>query len=339
MNLCERFIQDYHQSKMFLSGLSLPWLTAERENALASLATQGLPDTRDENWKYTKIKQLEQKNYCSAKRLDTQPWVDLLVDLWSNKALAKRLFPGEHRLVFINGHYIENLSSVNLNQEGMVLHSFAQALQDHEELLSSTLGSIAGYEEQPFTALNTSMMSDGVFLLAQQNTRVNTPIHCLFISTATEQAVVSYPRLLLVLEDNAVITLVEHYLDITRLERNTRQTLANGNLTNSVTEIRLGPYARMNHYKLQYDSVDSSHISAMYVEQQRASAFTSHSYSLGAALARHDIQIRLAGRQAECILNGAYLVGGRQHVDYHTQIDHVAPGCSSQQIYSELTRA
>ncbi|OUS28743.1 Fe-S cluster assembly protein SufD [Thalassotalea sp. 42_200_T64] len=333
MNLCERFIQDYHQSKMFLPGLSLPWLTAERENALESLCTQGLPDIRDENWKYTKIKQLEQKDYCSAKRLDTPPGVELLADLLSNKALDKRLFPGEHRLVFINGHYIEDLSSVNLNQEGMVLHSFAQALQDHEELLSSTLGSIAGYEEQPFAALNTSMMSDGVFLLAQQNTRVNTPIHCLFISTATEQAVVSYPRLLLVLEDNAVITLVEHYLDITRLARNTGQTLANGNLTNSVTEIRLGPHARMNHYKLQYDSFDSSHISAMYVEQQRASAFTSHSYSLGAALARHDIQIRLDGRQAECILNGAYLVGGRQHVDYHTQIDHVAPGCSSQQIY------
>ena len=71
----------------------------------------------------------------------------------------------------------------------------------------------------------------------------------------------------------------------------------------------------------------------MYVKQQQESAFTSHSYSLGAPLARHDIQVKLAGRQAECTMNGAYLVDDNQHVDYHTQIEHAVPACSSQQVY------
>ena len=152
-------------------------------------------------------------------------------------------------------------------------------------------------------------MSDGVFLLAAENTTVDVPIHCLFISTATGQPVVSHPRLVLVLQNNAELTLLEHYIELSRPDSETAQpgqTKANRNLTNAVTEIRLGPHARMEHYKLQYESVNGSHISAMYVEQQRASTFTSHSYSLGAALARHDIQIKLADSQAECSLNGVY---------------------------------
>ncbi|MEY8200560.1 MAG: Fe-S cluster assembly protein SufD [Colwellia sp.] len=328
MNACERLLKGYSQSKT-----CLPWLTAIREHARESFAVQGLPSANDENWKYTKLKRLEQTNYGVAK-----PLISSLIDSLTGKVLNKLIFAAEHRLVFVNGHYNEGLSTINLLQEGIVLTSLAQALNEHEELLTPTLGRIADYARQPFTALNTAMMSDGVLLLAQKNTKIETPIHCLFINTATDQAVVSYPRLLLVLEESAELTLVEHYLDMARLEAEIEQTrpkrnVINNNLTNSVTEVRLSPHARLDHYKLQYESTDTSHIAAMYVEQQQASTFTSHSYSLGAALARNDIQVKLVGRQAECILNGAYLVAGRQHVDYHTQIEHLALGCNSQQIY------
>ncbi|OUR74835.1 Fe-S cluster assembly protein SufD [Colwellia psychrerythraea] len=333
MNAGERLLKDYSQNKARLAGHSMPWLTGIRECARESFAVQGLPEVSDEDWKYTKLTQLAQANYGFAERLDST-FIASLAD----NVLNKLIFAAEHRLVFVNGHYNESLSTINLLPEGVILTSLAQAIEEHAELLSSTLGSIADYATHPFTALNTAMLSDGVFLLAQKNTKIETPIHCLFISTATEQSVVNYPRLLLLLDESAELTLVEHYLDMAQLKSGMAQTLSdhnfiNHNLTNCVTEVLLSPHAHMDHYKLQYDSTDTSHIAAMYVEQQRASTFTSHSYSVGAALARNDIQIKLVDSQAECILNGAYLVAGRQHVDYHTQIEHLAPGCNSRQIY------
>jgi len=332
MNACERLLNDYTLSKERLPGHSLPWLTAMRESAFADFAAQGLPEPRDENWKYTSLKQLQQVNYLPAEQ---QPGPDIA----SLSAKIKQLCCGKHCLVFINGCYKKQLSTVSGLPEGVILSSFAEAVQYHPHLVASVLGKTGSYQEQPFSVLNTAMMSDGVFLWATENTTIDSPIHCLFISTATVQPVVSYSRLLLVLKNNAQLTLLEHYIDLSCADDSpTAQTKSNHNLLNTVTEILLSPQAEMNHYKLQYDSVHSTHIAAMYVQQQQASHFTSHSYSLGAALARHDIQVQLRERQAECSLHGAYLVDRQQHVDYHTQIEHLAPACNSQQIYKGVVQ-
>ncbi|HEV2499799.1 MAG TPA: SufD family Fe-S cluster assembly protein, partial [Terriglobia bacterium] len=67
--------------------------------------------------------------------------------------------------------------------------------------------------------------------------------------------------------------------------------------------------------------------------QERSSRFHSHSISLGARLARHDINAVLSGEGAECTLNGLFQVAGEQHVDHHTRLDHAMPHCSSREYY------
>jgi Fe-S cluster assembly protein SufD len=273
----------------------------------------------------------------------TDPETDPVIGNLSVEALAQLACPTEHRLVFINGCYHSAWSNLGALPEGVILSSFAQALDDHPELIAALLGQIANAEEQAFTALNTALMSDGVFLMLAPEVIIDAPIHCLFITTATVPPLVSHIRLLVLLQENSQLSLIEHYIGAEQLGLTTAQPKAADhtgcdNLSNVVTEIRLQPGAQLSHCKLQQESVNSSHISAMYVEQQRASSFISHSYSLGAALARHDIQIKLLESQAECSLNGAYLVDGRQHVDYHTSIEHIAAGCNSRQIYKGVVQ-
>jgi len=332
MDARERLLNDFTRSKEILPGHSLPWLTSLRESAIEHFATQGFPTLRDENWKYTNIKKLLKTEYCLAQAASIPP-----VDSIPARISEQQSCPDEHCLVFINGSYHPELSSVSPLPEGIILSSFAQALQEHPQLMASTLGEIVKNQTHPFSALNSAFMSDGLFLWAAENSQMASPVHCLFISTTSAQPVVCYPRLLIVLKNKTQLTLIEHYIDLSSspdLETTAaKQTTDNHNLINAVTEIHLGAEAQLDHYKLQYDALNSGHIAAMYVQQQRASRFTSHSYSLGAALARHDIQIQLTGSQCECCLNGVYLVEGNQHVDYHTEIAHLAPGCSSQQLY------
>jgi len=59
-----------------------------------------------------------------------------------------------------------------------------------------------------------------------------------------------------------------------------------------------------------------------------------HVVTLGAALARHDINAVLDGPGAELILNGLYLLGGAQHADHHTVIDHAQPHCASHEFFN-----
>ncbi len=55
--------------------------------------------------------------------------------------------------------------------------------------------------------------------------------------------------------------------------------------------------------------------------------------TLGGALHRFDVRALLQGPGAQCQLDGAYLVEGRDHVDHHTLVEHEAPRCRSDQTY------
>ncbi len=328
MNACDHLLKQYNQHKQQLPGHLLPWLRAMRERAINHFAEQGFPDSKDENWKYTNLKQLQKTEFQLAQALTEN-------HLATQPEPIRHCAASEHLLVFINGVYNSHLSSTSGLPEGVILCSFAQALQEHPLLLSAALGNINNEQSPVFSALNTALMSDGVFLSAPEDTQINSPVHCLFISLPENQGVICNTRLLLLLNNNSRLTLLEHYMDLAAPDAQTTlgETKCRQNLINVVTEITLGRQAQLDHYKLQNHSLNSSHITAMYVQQQQQSVFRSHSYSLGAALARHDIQVRLSEPQAECFLNGVYLTDGHQHVDYHTQIEHSAPECSSQQIY------
>jgi len=340
MNASERFCTAYTQSSASIRDQhqQLPWLKTLRENALHEFSAQGLPKPYDEDWKYTRLKQFEQLEFCRAERP-----ASLLPEQMD---ISLPTCGVGYQLVFINGWYMENFSTLDHLPPGLVLCSFEQALSQYSADLEAILGHIADRKGQPFAALNTAFMEDGVFLRVAADTVIRDPIHCLFLSTASADDVrprVSYPRLLILLEDNAEVSVVEHYLGLKsdhfevqgfEAQGSGEQELENNhNFTNSLTEIRLQPGAILNHYKLQCESPDSSHIAGIHVEQQRGSQFSSHNLSLGAALARNDIRIKLTGEHAKCCLNGVYLVGGRQHVDNHTQVDHLAPSCCSEEIY------
>jgi len=104
-------------------------------------------------------------------------------------------------------------------------------------------------------------------------------------------------------------------------------------LTNCLTEVIAGENASIEHYKLQQESVKAFHVAGLHAAQSRDSRFTSHSIALGASLARVDISTRFEGEGCECTLNGLYVVGGRQHVDHHTRIDHAHPHGVSREYY------
>jgi Fe-S cluster assembly protein SufD len=104
---------------------------------------------------------------------------------------------------------------------------------------------------------------------------------------------------------------------------------------NAVTEIVAGDRAVVDHYKVQQETVNAFHISTMQAILGQSAAFSSHSISLGAALARHDANAQLS-EGSDATLNGLYIVNANQHVDNHTMIDHAMPHGTSHEVYKGI---
>jgi Fe-S cluster assembly protein SufD len=307
-------LADFARTQATLPGARVPWLVSARRSALERFAQCGFPGARDEEWKYTSIAAIEKHAFLAASRQDGHEQ--------AAAALVDQLaFTGSavHLLVFVNGRFCPALSAPGRLPAGARLASLADALESSREALEPYL---ADDESQTvFGALNTAFMVDGAYLHLSRRTVVEQPIHLLFVATQADASI--SPRNLIVAEDGARATIIEHYAG------------ADGAvyLTNAVTQIFAASNAGIEHYKLQQEALQSFHIAGIHARQARDSRLLSHSISLGAALARNDLTTTFASTGCDAAFDGLYLVGGRQHVDNHTRIDHAYANGTSRETY------
>jgi Fe-S cluster assembly protein SufD len=231
-------------------------------------------------------------------------------------------------LVFLNGEYAPELSSTGSLPRGVVVTSLAEALRNGGgEVLERHLARHARIEDSPFTALNTAFLRDGGLIHVPAGLVLPTPINLVFVSTLEAAGTVTHPRNLVVVERNARASLVESYV-----------TLApdSGYWVNPVTEIWTGPNSWLEHTRIQRESEAAYHVATTEAEVQRDSHYRSFSMAMGGALARHNLNVRLADAYTEALLYGLYVTRGEQLVDTHTTIYHDHPNCHSWEVYKGI---
>jgi Fe-S cluster assembly protein SufD len=229
-------------------------------------------------------------------------------------------------LVFVNGYFAPGLSNTGNLPRGAFAGGIAASLDAHSQHLERHLGRHADVAENPFVALNTGFIADGAFVHLPRGTAPDGPIHLLFVSTGDPQPTVSHPRVLIVAEDNVQAGVVETYAGADDAVY----------WTNAVTEVVVGPGASLDHNKLQQEGLSAYHTSATQVRLARDARFVSHNTTLGGRLTRNDVNVTLAGRGADATLNGLVIIGGQQHVDNHTMLDHTEPNCPSHELYKHV---
>jgi Fe-S cluster assembly protein SufD len=198
----------------------------------------------------------------------------------------------------------------------------ARALAAAPADLEPCLGRIADPAAGGFVALNTAFINDGAYVRVDPGVCLDRPVHLVFAITGTDE-VMTAPRILIVAGDNSRVAVIEHYVGLS----------GGAYLTNAVTEIVAGAGAHVEHCKIQLESTSAYHVATVQAHLDRGSRCVSRNFSLGARLARNDINAVLNGAGAECAMDGLFLAGGRQHVDNHTCIDHAVPDCTSRERY------
>ena len=293
-----------------------------RRRALERFAALGLPTTKLERWRFTNIGPIASTPFALAVEADRD---------------AAAAAAGPHSVVqtgitFINGKYVEPASHLDGLPSGVKVRSLADALASNDaETLAAVemhLGSGAPIDDEGFTALNTALLQDAAVVHVPANTVVEQPIQLLFVTVppAGGAPVMTHPRVLLVVGENAQVRVVESYGggDGARY------------LSNAITEVIAGPNAVVDHYKVVRETVAGYHIGSMHVRCERSATFSSHAVTLGGAIVRNDAQAILDGEGVECTLNGLYLADGRQLIDNHTTIRHAKPHCNSHELYKGI---
>lgn len=307
------------------NGAESGWLRRLRESAFDRFEQVGFPAPDLEEWKYTNVSQLAKSEFTPA----------LAGEEGAHTLDAGQLAPFTYketrasRLVFVNGIYNAHLSSLAGLPAGVVALDLAAASVDerYHDVVREQLGQGADYQENGFTALNTALWTSGAFILIPRNVRVETPLHLLFLTApGAGVATVSFPRVLVVAEAESEATIIESYAGLGDEK----------SLTNSVVEVVLEEGARLEHYKVQRENANSSHIAAMKARLGRNSKFETVAITLGAQLSRQDIIVALDAEGAECRVDGLYIVSAGQHMDTHSLIEHREPNCTSRQLYKGI---
>jgi Fe-S cluster assembly protein SufD len=289
-----------------------------RHEALERFAEIGFPSTRWEQWRSTNVAPLTRLRY----RLPAHGPASFS----DASAIAPHLWEAAATLVFVDGHFAPSLSQRGELAAGVFAGSLAEAVATMPKEISPYLGHLASYEKHAFVALNTAFFEDGACLWLPKGTVIERPIHLLFLSSAApgELPIASFPRNLIVAGESSQVRVVETYAS---LQENAVY------LTCPVTEIEAGPNSAVDHYKVQRESHAAFHMATFALRQERSSTLSSHSISLGGGFVRNDVNALLDGEGSDTILNGLYMIGGKQFVDHHMRVEHAKPHCTSHELF------
>ena len=276
----------------------------------------GIPDNRDEDYKYTNIQPFLKGNFdFSFVNVDIEAQLD---DFFKCEVTALETYS----VFVINGWYSAKNKIAESLPEEVFFGSLKEGAEKYPEVFEKYYNKAAKFERDGFTALNGMFAQDGVFIYIPDNVVLDKPLQIVNILTG-DNDVAAFQRNLIVLELNsqARVLACDHTLTPSKF------------VMNSVTEVFAGENVFMEYYNQQNQHNLTTQIAGVFIEQKDNTNVLTNNITLHAGIARNNIFYKLDGENAESHLYGLYLSDKNQHVDNFTFIDHAKPNCTSFELF------
>ena len=276
---------------------------AAQRAALDALLRDGLPGPRTEAWKYTPLRALERRSFGAAEAATID---GALLDA----------IPGP-RLVFVNGRFDAALSAgANLLTglpAGVALTPLSRSLSEGGIRDTNFLQRRYERADEPFARLNAALAREGVVLRIEDGVQVAMPIHLVFVGAPAPDAA-WHLRHFIELRRDASATVVEHHIAAGE----------HAHLGNAIAHVHVAAGARLRHVRMQDDALRATLFARTDAVLARDAEYSRIDLELGAALSRHELNVRLEGEGAKLQADGVLLADGRRHVDTRLGIEHIA---------------
>jgi Fe-S cluster assembly protein SufD len=295
-------------------------LQALSQKGIQLFNEQGVPTVKHEEWKYTRISGVLNKDfsYADAATAVTKADVD-----------GVRL-PGNvtaNELVFVNGIYHGELSTIRSSADELVIMPLSEAVKgEYKTIIDSNLGHSAKYHTDGINAMNNAFAYQGLFIAVKKNKAVQHPLYCYYINDARTVNVLSLPRTLMHVGVNAEVFLVEEEITLGTSD----------SFINRVSEIVVEENANVHIYKIQNEDSHSSCVKTTHVRQLGISKVNSVTITLNGGVIRNNLNFILDAPGCESNMYGLYCVKGETHVDNHTIVDNQMPNSLSNELYKGI---
>lgn len=269
-----------------------------KQNSFEKFLRMGLPNNSLEEWIYFDLNLLFEFIFAAPK--EPKPL---------------NLIPDKNTIFLENGKFKADLSRVS---EKIIFCSLSEAQEKHFDLFQKYFNE----NNKNFDAmalLNESFMSEGLFLYIPPNLFLTETLNIFCIANQANSS-----RLLIACDQNAQGKIFIN-------------TFGQGKYFASfVNEIILEEKASLEIYYLQNEDHNACQIANSYCYLEKNASLNWFNFSFGAHLSKHKIIANLNGSDAECFLNGLYVLSDENKTHNQVFLNHNEPNCLSSQLYKGI---
>lgn len=160
--------------------LTNPISNVENSDAFSYFLNNGIPTNKDEEWKYTSLKQLVSNDFS----------VEAEGEEISQDELDKSTLKTKHQIIFLNGEMVKKPEI-----DGVLVTSYIDKNPSFEDA---------------FTALNAAYANNGYRIHVEKNVHLKDSIEVIFLSKNTTNNFIQY-RNRIDLNENSSIKIIEHF--------------------------------------------------------------------------------------------------------------------------------
>ncbi len=289
-----------------------------RHAALGRLVERGLPDRRDENWKYLDHARIGEYAFDAEPAARLEP-----------ASAAARLLgvPGAHRVVLVDGRYSAPLSTPAL-PAGLEVVDIAALIERDPEAASTLLRAPGDAADDRYALLADAFSAGGVLIRVAAHCEVAQPVYLAHVATAGSPAI-HQARVVVDAGAGARLTLFEHFIALGDA----------ASLGNLAAELALGEGSAVSHLRLHEHGTAAAQVETWVVRAAARSRYEQHLLALGGRLLRSNLDLVLEGSHAACRLDGLFLADGDRQVDLLTKVTHRGAATETVQEYRGVAAA
>jgi Fe-S cluster assembly protein SufD len=285
---------------------------ASREKAKQILEKSGLPAPKAEEYKFTPITRLLEKNFQSLAPRATSSTI--AIDDFLIENLEANV------IVFVNG--VLNKKHTNIISANLIIESIVDAYANNQSLIDKHFTTHAAPGSDTLVALNTAMWNHGTFIKVSANNHIDRPIVIYNLTDAASGEIVTACRNLIILEKGSSLTLIEKY-----------DSIGSQNFSSTVNEVVVEEEASFTYKLIQNDHGQRFQFNHTTIYQEANSHVNCFTLSLKGKLIRNNLQLILDGEHCDSHMYGLYLLNGDTLADNHTVVDHKKPNSISNELY------
>ncbi len=270
----------------------------ERKKNLDLFLKSGLPNKKDENWKFTDLKKIIDKNFkqiTNNQEFNLNEKIELINDF-------------DHNYIFlVNGIF----KSSNLKFE------------EKEKVIIRSLNYLKSLETEPSNnlyCLNKALSTGGFNLEVKEDYKLKKPIIIYNYFTGDLDNKIINNSNKIKLNQNSELTLIEY-----------NSGIKNKFIKNSFEKVEISKDSTLKSFTVQKTKCNGFFYKNISGSQGYNSSYQSYILSSGLKFNKIDIEMDLEKENSNCYILSGLSLGKGEHQEIKTRINHLAPNCKSYQ--------